>query len=70
MTFYRGPHLWVRWGEVHGWKPWVEALMVKVDGPWLIVEHAGTEGMITMVPDHIVRSRIEVRRQARQPENV
>jgi hypothetical protein len=62
---------WVRWNEVTGFTPWRRAKAVKIISPWLIVEWTPAEGGgITVVPDHIVRGRVEMVIQDAKPGDV
>jgi hypothetical protein len=62
---------WVRWSEVNGFTPWRRALAIKISDPWLIVEWTQAEGGgVTVVPDHIVRGRVEMVIQDTKPGDV
>lgn len=54
--------VWVRWQEFGGWTPWREATAVTTHDSWLRVDWP--DGDQDIVPDHIIRGRVEIRRHA------
>lgn len=53
-------HCWVRWDEFIGKTPWYECSAVHVSEGWLMVVDIGGTTNDMLVPNHLVRGRVEI----------